>query len=68
MDTMAEQELLKEQDVARKLRMSLATVRRWRLLKTGPPYIKIGASVRYRPEDLEAFVSSKPAVNAVGYD
>ena len=52
--------LLNEHDVARITGLSVASVRRWRLLKQGPKYIKIGTSVRYRPADLEAFLQSRP--------
>jgi hypothetical protein len=40
-------ELLDEKQLARLLRVSLASVRRWRQRKTGPTYIKAGACVRY---------------------
>jgi predicted DNA-binding transcriptional regulator AlpA len=52
--------LLTERDVARITGMSLASIRRWRLLKQGPRYIKIGAAVRYRPEDLVGWLDSRP--------
>ena len=38
--------LLNEHDVARITGLSVASVRRWRLLRQGPKYIKIGAAVR----------------------
>lgn len=50
--------LLDEFAVAELLGVSVATIRRWRLLKQGPRYAKVGASVRYREQDLEAFVES----------
>jgi predicted DNA-binding transcriptional regulator AlpA len=52
--------LLNEYDVAKILNVSVATVRRWRLFGQGPRYIKIGASVRYRPEDVKAYLDSRP--------
>ena len=52
--------LLTEHQVAQATRLSVASVRRWRLLRRGPKYIKIGASVRYRPEDLAAWIESRP--------
>lgn len=52
--------LINEHDVARVTGMSVATVRRWRLFKQGPRYIKIGAAVRYRPEDVQAYLDSRP--------
>ncbi len=52
--------LLNEHDVARITGMSLASVRRWRLVGRGPRFLKIGASVRYQPEALQAFLNSRP--------
>lgn len=52
--------LLNEFDVARVTGLSVASVRRWRLFKQGPKYIKIGASVRYRPEDVQAWLETRP--------
>jgi predicted DNA-binding transcriptional regulator AlpA len=53
--------LLTEHDVARITGLSVASVRRWRLLQEGgPKYIKIGAAVRYRPEDITAWLESRP--------
>lgn len=52
--------LLNEHDVARITGMSVATVRRWRLRKEGPKYLKIGSCVKYRPEWVYSFVASRP--------
>jgi predicted DNA-binding transcriptional regulator AlpA len=52
--------LLNEQDVAGITGMSVASVRRWRLLRQGPKYIKLGSAVRYRPEDIYAWLQSRP--------
>ena len=54
--------LLNEHDVARMTSMSVATIRRWRLLQRGPKYIKIGAAVRYKPEDFARWLNSRPAM------
>jgi predicted DNA-binding transcriptional regulator AlpA len=51
-------ELLNEHQVAKSLQLSVASVRRWRLFRTGPKYLKIGAAVRYRREDVETWLSS----------
>jgi predicted DNA-binding transcriptional regulator AlpA len=53
--------LLTEVQVAKLTGMSLASVRRWRLLRQGPRYLKIGAAVRYKPEDLAAWLESRPS-------
>jgi len=55
------QSLLNEHDVARITGMSLASVRRWRLLSQGPKFLKIGAAVRYKPEDIAAWLESRPS-------
>ena len=52
--------LLNERDVARITGMSVASVRRWRLFGQGPKYLKIGAAVRYKPEDISAWLESRP--------
>lgn len=55
------QGLLSERQVARITGMSVATVRRWRLLGQGPKYLKLNAAVRYRPEDVAAWLESRPS-------
>jgi predicted DNA-binding transcriptional regulator AlpA len=55
------EELLTEHDVARITGLSVASVRRWRLFKQGPKYLKIGAAVRYKPEDISAWLESRPS-------
>jgi predicted DNA-binding transcriptional regulator AlpA len=55
------QELLTEHEVARLLKVSVATIRRRRLSRQPPMCVKIGASVRYRPETIAAFLDSAPA-------
>jgi excisionase family DNA binding protein len=53
--------LLTDIEVADTLGVSVATVRRWRLLKSGGPrYCRIGAgAIRYRREDIAAYVESR---------
>ena len=53
--------LLNERDVARIANLSVASVRRWRLLRQGPKYLKIGAAVRYKAEDISAWLESRPS-------
>jgi predicted DNA-binding transcriptional regulator AlpA len=57
--TKREAGLWDEKRVAAFLCISLGTVRRWRLLRQGPKFLKIGAAVRYRPEDLEEWLNSR---------
>jgi predicted DNA-binding transcriptional regulator AlpA len=55
------EKLMTEHEVAQITEMSVATVRRWRLLGQGPKYIKLGTSVRYRREDLAGWLNSRPS-------
>ena len=52
--------LLNEHEVAEVMGLSLATIRRRRLLQQAPKYIKIGKSVRYTPEAIREFVATRP--------
>jgi predicted DNA-binding transcriptional regulator AlpA len=53
--------LLNEYEVAEILGVSVATVRRWRLLRLGPQFLKVnGSSVRYNPDSLSAWLASCP--------
>jgi predicted DNA-binding transcriptional regulator AlpA len=52
--------LLTDREVSTMLGVSVATVRRWRLFRTGPPYIKIGSSVRYRPDEVTRWLAACP--------
>ncbi len=50
--------LMTEEEVSKALNVSIAALRRWRLEQRGPVFIKVGSLVRYRPEDLERWLSS----------
>lgn len=54
------EDLLNEHDVARITGLSVASVRRWRLVRQGPKYLKIGGAVRYKPEDVSSWLESRP--------
>lgn len=53
--------LLNDREVARLLSVSVASIRRWRLFKTGPRFLKIGTLVRYRLSDVEQWLASRPS-------
>ena len=53
--------LLDERDIAKITNRSLASVRRDRLMKKGVPFLKLGSSVRYRPEDLTDWLATRPS-------
>lgn len=58
------QSLLDEHAVAELIGMSVASLRRWRLLSRGPKFLRVGARVKYRPEDLQAWLASRPVGGA----
>ncbi len=53
--------LLNEHEVANLLALSVATMRRWRLVRQGPKWVKLSSAVRYRPEDVCAYVNGLSA-------
>jgi len=52
--------LLTEAEVSEHLKVSVASLRRWRLMRRGPLFVKVGALVRYRPEDLDSWLAAQP--------
>jgi len=52
--------LMTENEVSKRLNVSVASLRRWRLLKRGPAFLKVGSLVRYQPDDLDAWLASLP--------
>lgn len=50
--------LLEEEAAAPLIGWSVSTLQKKRVAGDGPPFVKMGRSVRYRPEDLEAFVAA----------
>jgi predicted DNA-binding transcriptional regulator AlpA len=52
--------LINEYELAQMLGVSVATVRRWRLLKQGPRVLKLGVLCRYRIEDVTAWLETRP--------
>lgn len=57
-DNNALEALLNEQQVAEILKVSVATIRRRRLFRQPPDFVKIGASVRYRREAIQRLIES----------
>ena len=49
-------QLLKEVDVAKRLNVSISSLRRWRYEKIGPKFIRIGGILRYRVTDVDEFI------------
>jgi hypothetical protein len=46
---------LSQNELSRRWNISPRTLERWRWLKQGPDYLKLGTRVLYRLEDVEAF-------------
>ena len=46
---------LNQIELARRWRISHRTLERWRWLKQGPAYLRVGGVIRYRLADVEAF-------------
>jgi len=53
-------QLLNEQQVSEMLGVSAASLRRWRLLRRGPRFFKLGSAVRYSIEDVNIWLESRP--------
>jgi hypothetical protein len=54
--------VLNEREAAVVVGCSVALMRKWRLFREGPSYIKVGRLVRYKQEDLNAFLNSHRVV------
>ena len=49
---------LTEHEVADRLRLSVATLRAWRLRNKGPRFVRFGRALRYPEEDVVRFVEA----------
>lgn len=52
---------LTQDELAKRWRISPRTLERWRWLRLGPQYLKIGGRVVYALEDVETFETAKRA-------
>jgi hypothetical protein len=50
---------LNQEQLSRRWSISPRTLERWRWLKMGPPYLKIGGRVVYRVQDVERYETSR---------
>ena len=50
--------LLTEREAAERLGLSVRTLQKWRLLGSGPEFLKLGHAVRYDPAALERYLES----------
>jgi predicted DNA-binding transcriptional regulator AlpA len=55
--------LLETVHAADELGLSPRTLEGWRRRGEGPPYLKIGRRVKYRPEDIEAYKAARLCAN-----
>lgn len=51
--------LLTPRETAKHLRTTERTLERWRLTGDGPPFVKIGASIRYPLNELEKWLADR---------
>lgn len=51
-------DMLTTQEAAQYLGLAPATLNKWRVYKTGPRFFKLGRAVRYRRDDLDAYLAS----------
>ncbi|MFB9262829.1 helix-turn-helix transcriptional regulator [Bradyrhizobium erythrophlei] len=50
--------LLMQREAAALLRLSERTLERWRVSGDGPPFVKAGRRVLYRPADLDTWITT----------
>lgn len=58
--------LLKPEDAAAALSVTAATLANWRLRRSGPAFVRINRTVRYRREDLDAWIEAHRVKTAGG--
>jgi hypothetical protein len=56
-------ELLTEGESAEFLKVSTRTLQAWRCNNSGPPFARVGRSIRYRRADLRHWLSSRTVSN-----
>jgi predicted DNA-binding transcriptional regulator AlpA len=50
---------LASKEAANYIGVSIKSLEKWRLLREGPPYVKLTRAVRYRRADLDAFMAER---------
>ena len=60
--------LLKSEEVAAKIDKSISWLNHARQAGTGPRYLKIGHQVRYRPEDVDAWLEQQARTRIWEFD
>lgn len=59
MNQVETRQVLTQKQAASMLGISPATMQMWRWQNIGPRYLKLGRLVRYRLQDIEAYLASK---------
>jgi DNA-binding transcriptional regulator YiaG len=64
METKREPRLLTQAELARYLGVKPGTLSAWRYRQQGPPAVKVGHLIRYRPRDVIAWLEERQKVGA----
>jgi predicted DNA-binding transcriptional regulator AlpA len=56
---MIDDHLMTTEDAAKRLGVSVSKLAKDRVTGASPPFVKIGAAVRYRPADLDEFIAAR---------
>ena len=51
--------ILTTPELAQEFNVAEITLRKWRLGGTGPRFIRVGANIRYRRSDIDAWLASR---------
>ena len=54
-------------EAAAYLGLAVSTLNKWRCHGGGPTYLKLGRAVRYRHEDLDAFLTARRLTSTASY-
>lgn len=52
-------EVMDEFALAEFLGLTVATLRKWRWLRSGPKFVKVGRLIRYRKADIDAWLDQQ---------
>ncbi len=55
------EEILTLDDVANLLKVPVATLRKWRVARTGPAAFRLGKYVRYKRSSIDQFIAEQEA-------
>jgi excisionase family DNA binding protein len=53
-------------ELAEMLGLSAVTLEKWRTSRVGPPFLRLGRCVRYRREDVDAWLVARLQSNSEG--